>query len=74
VALPEDVKPSRLGDRRGAYRQIQQPASRAASLYIFETNEEVQQIATPRLWTYNNRLTNMGIGGVTPTMKLKMAA
>ncbi|MGR3248718.1 MAG: integrase core domain-containing protein, partial [Paracoccus sp. (in: a-proteobacteria)] len=43
-------------------------------LYIFETIEEVQQIATEWLWTYNSERPNMGIGGVTPAMKLKMAA
>ena len=43
-------------------------------LYIFETIEEVQNIATEWLWTYNNERPNMGIGGVTPAMKLKMAA
>lgn len=35
--------------------------------------EERQQIATEWLWTYNNEIPNMGIGGVTPGMKLKMA-
>lgn len=44
------------------------------NLYIFETIEEVQQIATEWLWTYNNERPNMGIGGVTPAMKLNMAA
>lgn len=43
-------------------------------LHIFDTIEEVQQIATEWLWTYNNERPNMGIGGVTPAMKLKMAA
>ena len=43
-------------------------------LYIFETIEEVQNIATEWLWTYNNERPNMGIGGVTPAMKLRMAA
>ena len=43
-------------------------------LYIFETIEEVQKIATEWLWTYNNERPNMGIGGITPAMKLKMAA
>ena len=43
-------------------------------LYIFETIEEVQQIATEWLWTCNNERPNIGIGGVTPAMKLKMAA
>ena len=33
-----------------------------------------QQIATEWLWTYNNERPNMGIGGVTPAMKLNMAA
>ncbi|GGF76303.1 hypothetical protein GCM10011402_31330 [Paracoccus acridae] len=35
---------------------------------------EVQQIATEWLWTYNHQRPNKGIGGITPTMKLKMAA
>jgi putative transposase len=43
-------------------------------LYILETIEERQQIATEWLWTYNNERPNLGIGGVTPAMKLKMAA
>ena len=33
-------------------------------LYIFEPIEEVQQIATEWLWTYNNERPNMGIGGL----------
>lgn len=43
-------------------------------LYIFETIEEVQEIATEWLWTYNNERSNMANGGITPAMKLKMAA
>lgn len=43
-------------------------------LYIFETIEEVQQIATEWLWTHNNDRPNMGICGVTPAQKQKMAA
>jgi len=35
---------------------------------------EVQDHATQWLWTYNNDRPNMGIGGITPTMKLQMAA
>ncbi len=42
--------------------------------FIFETIEEAQEQATEWLWTYNNERPNMGIGGVTPAMKLKMAA
>ena len=35
---------------------------------------EAQDHATQWLWTYNNDRPNMGIGGITPAMKLKMAA
>lgn len=45
-----------------------------AGLYILEILDDVQQIATEWLWTYNIERPNMGIGGVTPAMKLKMAA
>ena len=44
------------------------------SQYIFETIEEAQGQATVWLWTYNNERPNMGIGGMTPAMKLKTAA
>ena len=44
------------------------------SQYIFETIEEAQDQATEWLWTYNNERPNMGIGGITPAMKLKIAA
>ena len=42
--------------------------------YIIESIEEAQHHATKWLWTYNNDRPNMGIGGITPAMKLKMAA
>ncbi len=42
--------------------------------YIFENIEEAQDHATRWLWTYNNERPNMGIGGITPAQKLKMAA
>jgi putative transposase len=41
---------------------------------IFETIEEAQNQATEWLWTYNNDRPNMAIGGITPAMKLKLAA
>ncbi|SEH25794.1 putative transposase [Magnetospirillum fulvum] len=41
---------------------------------IFETIAEVQDHATEWLWTYNNDRPNMGIGGITPAQKLKLAA
>ena len=40
----------------------------------FQTIKEVQQIATEWVWTYNNERPNMGIGGVTPAMNLRVAA
>jgi transposase InsO family protein len=45
--------------------------------HIFHSIQEVQDHATQWLWTYNNDRPNMGIGGITPAMKLnqhKMAA
>ncbi len=42
--------------------------------HIIEAIEEAQDFATQWLWTYNNDRPNMGIGGITPAQKLKMAA
>ena len=42
--------------------------------HIIENIKEAQDFATQWLWTYNNDRPNMGIGGITPVMKLKMAA
>ena len=42
--------------------------------HIIESIEEAQDFATQWLWTYNNDRPNMGIGGITPAQKLKMAA
>ena len=44
------------------------------SQFIFETIKEAQEQATEWLWTYNDERPNMGIGGITPAMKLKTAA
>lgn len=44
------------------------------SQYIFETIKEAQDQATVWRWAYNNERPNMGIGGMTPAMKLKTAA
>ena len=38
--------------------------TRRMDLHIFETIDEVQQIATEWLWAYNNDRTNMGNGGM----------
>jgi hypothetical protein len=42
--------------------------------YIIESIKEAQDHATQWLWTYNNDRPNMGTGGITPAMKLKIAA
>ena len=42
--------------------------------YIIETIEEAQDHATQWLWIHNNDRPNLGIGGITPAQKLKMAA
>jgi putative transposase len=41
---------------------------------VFATIEEVQESATRWLWTYNNERPNMALGGITPSMKLALAA
>lgn len=38
--------------------------------YLFEKLDEIQDFATKWLWSYNNERPNMGIGGITPIMKL----
>jgi putative transposase len=42
--------------------------------HIIESIEEAQDYATRWLWTYNNERPNMGLGGITPAQKLKLAA
>ncbi len=42
--------------------------------YLFDSIAEVQDHATRWLWTYNNERPNMALGGITPTMKLVLAA
>ena len=42
--------------------------------YIIETIEDALDFAIQWLQTYNNDRPNMGIGGITPDQKLKMAA
>ena len=40
----------------------------------FTSIEHAQEEATKWLWTYNNERPNMAIGGITPAMKLRLAA
>jgi putative transposase len=41
---------------------------------LFDSIEQVQDIATRWLWTYNNERPNMALGGITPMQKLALAA
>ncbi len=41
---------------------------------LFQTIEQVQEVATRWLWTYNNERPNMALGGITPMQKLALAA
>ena len=41
---------------------------------LFDSLEDVQNQATKWLWTYNHERPNMAIGGITPAMKLALAA
>ncbi len=77
-------------ERMGIYIHYIQPCNPQQSAYIercnctvrhewldrniFEKIEEAQEQATNWLWTYNNDPPNMGIGGITSAMKLKIAA
>lgn len=41
---------------------------------LFNDIEQVQDIATRWLWTYNHERPNMTLGGITPMQKLALAA
>ena len=41
---------------------------------LFDSLEEMQDYATIWLWHYNNERPNMGLGGITPKMKLELVA
>lgn len=42
--------------------------------HLFSTIEEVQDMATKWLWSYNNERPNSAIGGIPPRKKLKLVA
>lgn len=41
---------------------------------LFQAIEQVQEVATRWLWTYNNERPNMALGGITPMQKPALAA
>lgn len=44
------------------------------SQQLFYNIQEVQDLATQWLWSYNNERPNMAIGGITPIQKLALVA
>ena len=42
--------------------------------YLFASIDEVQELATKWLWSYNHERPNMAIGGITPIQKLALVA
>ena len=70
----EHIQPGKLQQNAYIERYNRTVRGELLSQYIFETIEEAQDQATEWLWTYNNELPNMGIGGITPAVKLKTAA
>ena len=42
--------------------------------HLFDDLEQIQEHATGWMWIYNHQRPNMAIGGITPKMKLAMAA
>jgi putative transposase len=70
----EHIQPSKPQQNAYIERYNRTVRGEWLSQYVFETIEEAQDQATEWLWTYNNERPNMGIGGITPAMKLKTAA
>lgn len=42
--------------------------------HLFDNLEQIQEHATDWMWIYNHERPNMALGGITPKMKLAMAA
>jgi putative transposase len=42
--------------------------------HLFDDLGQIQEHATDWMWIYNHERPNMAIGGITPKMKLAMAA
>lgn len=56
-------------------REVPASMTRRRELPPTDSRDELErEFATQWLWTYNNERPNMGIGGITPAQKLKMAA
>ncbi len=70
----EHIQPSK--PQQNAYVERYNRTVRYAWLatMLFDTIEHLQDKATRWLWTYYHERPNMALGGITPAMKLAMAA
>ncbi len=62
--------------QQNAYIERYNPTVRYAwlSYNLFESIDEMQDLATKWLWTHNNERPNMALGGITPKQQLGTAA
>ncbi len=59
---------------RYAGARLEALQARRLAQTLFDRIEAVQESATRWLWTYNNKQPNMALRGITPSMKLALAA
>ena len=62
--------------KQNAYIERYNPTVRYdwLSYNLFESIDEMQDLATKWLWAHNNERPNMALGGITPKQKLAIAA
>ena len=62
--------------QQNAYIERYNPSVRYdwLSYNLFESIDEMQDLATKWLWAHNNERPNMALGGITPKQKLAIAA
>lgn len=72
--LLEDVQPGKPQQNPYIERSNRTVRGEWLGEYTFEKIEEAQDQATEWLWTYHNERPKMGIGSMTPALKLKTAA
>ncbi len=70
----EHIQPGK--PQQNVYVERYNPTVRYACLAttLFDIIEQVQDKVTRWLWTYNHERPNMALGGITPALKLAMAA
>jgi hypothetical protein len=70
------VRNTRRGNHLGQGSSATTPKGRTYGSKRSDQNicRKCLQAGAVHIWTYNNERPNMGIGGITPAQKLKMAA